>query len=80
MNKKAKRRRNAIISAKRAMASVRANPRIVYRNIVARTDGLRAIPEIRAAKMDPIPTPAPAIAIVARPAAISLAAIISIIR
>ena len=59
--------------AKRAIASVRAKPRIAYPNSCFVNDGLRATELIRDPKTIPIPAPAPARAIVAQPAPISLA-------
>jgi hypothetical protein len=66
--------KNAIIRPNSAIASTKANPRIVYVNNVLRSKGflLRAIR--KAPKTLPIPTPAPIREIDARPAAIIFAA------
>lgn len=61
------------MSAKSAIASVRANPRSAYPNNVLVSEGLRATETIRLPNTFPIPTPAPASAIVAHPAPINLA-------
>lgn len=56
------------------MASVRANPRIAIRKSSSFKDGFREVPKRRAPNTVPIPTPAPANPIVAKPAPISFAA------
>ena len=56
------------------MASVNANPIMVYRNIFASNDGFRDIPIMNAPNTVPIPTPAPAKPTVAAPAPINFAA------
>lgn len=66
--------RNALLSANRAIASVRANPRIARRVSSSFSFGLRATATTSPAKTVPIPTPAPPSAIVASPAPISFAA------
>lgn len=66
--------RNALLSAKSAIASVRANPRIARRKSSSFSLGLRETPTTREEKISPIPTPTPASALVARPAPISFAA------
>lgn len=65
--------KNAIIRANNAMASVRANPKIAYPNNCFANDGFRATEWIKELKTLPIPTAAPANAIVAAPAPINLA-------
>lgn len=70
----AKRIKNAIIKANKAIASVKANPKIANRNNSSFKDGFREVPRTRAPNTVPIPTPAPASPIVARPAPINLAA------
>jgi hypothetical protein len=61
------------------VASVRAKPRMALLKSSRRREGLRETPLIRAAKTRPIPTPAPARAMEASPAPISLPTI-SIIK
>lgn len=63
-----------IIKANKAMASVSANPKIAVLNKSSFNKGFLAIPEIRDAKIRPIPTPAPARPNVDRPAPIFCAA------
>ena len=70
----AKRIKNAIINEKRAIASVNANPRIAVLNNSSFKEGFREIPITNAPNTVPIPTPAPASPIVAKPAPINLAA------
>ena len=48
-----------IISANKAIASVNANPKIAVLNKSSFSNGFLAIPEIREAKIRPMPTPAP---------------------
>lgn len=67
------------INPKSAIASHRAKPRIAYVKSCFTCSGVREYAEISAANINPIPTPVPAIDIVARPAPISLAASIIII-
>ena len=52
--------KKAIIKANRAIASVKAKPKIANRNNSSFIAGLREVPKIREAKINPIPTPAPA--------------------
>lgn len=63
-----------IISANKAIASVNANPKIAVLNKSSFSNGFLAIPEIREAKIRPMPTPAPARPKVDRPAPIFCAA------
>eukprot|EP01025_Chloroclados_australasicus_P004178 TRINITY_DN10_c0_g1_i13.p1 TRINITY_DN10_c0_g1~~TRINITY_DN10_c0_g1_i13.p1 ORF type:complete len:214 (+),score=2.80 TRINITY_DN10_c0_g1_i13:210-851(+) len=74
MGYRANKMRNTTIKANNAMASVKAKPRIAYPNNGLVKDGLRATAEIREPNTKPIPTPAPAKAIVAHPAPNTLAA------
>lgn len=60
------------------MASVNANPRIAILNNSSFNDGFLEIPKTKAPKTVPIPTPAPANPIVAKPAPMYLAACNSI--
>ena len=69
-----KRIKNAIISAKSAMASVKAKPSIAALNKSSFNIGFLDIPDIRDAKISPIPIPAPASPQVERPAPIFCAA------
>ncbi len=69
-----KRIKKEIISANRAIASVKANPKIAALNKSSFNKGFLAIPEIKAAKIRPIPIPAPARPQVDRPAPIFCAA------
>lgn len=66
--------RNALLSAKRAIASVSANPRIAKRNSSSFSLGLRETAIRSELKIFPIPTPTPARAIVEIAAPISFAA------
>jgi hypothetical protein len=66
--------RNAIIRANSPIASVRANPKIVYENNCGLNEGFLEVELIKAANTSPIPTPAPASPIVANPDPIILAA------
>jgi hypothetical protein len=68
-----KRIKNAIIKANKAIASVKANPKIAYPKRVFVSDGLRATELMKDPNTIPIPAPAPANAIVAHPAPISFA-------
>jgi hypothetical protein len=61
------------MSANKAIASVRANPRMAYPNNCLVKEGLRATELISEPKTIPIPAPAPAKAIVAQPAPINFA-------
>ena len=72
--------KNTIINAKRAMASVKAKPKIATLNISSFSDGFLEIPRTKAPKTVPIPTPAPAKPIVANPAPTNFAACNNIIR
>ena len=65
-----KRIRKAIISPNRAIASVRAKPRMVRRNRRCSSEGLRDTPITKAPNTVPIPAPAPPTEIVAAPAPI----------
>lgn len=76
----AKSSKNTIISAKRAIASVRANPKIATLNISSFNEGFLDIPKTSAPKTVPIPTPAPAKPIVAKPAPTNFAACNNIIE
>lgn len=60
-------------NAKRATASVKANPKRPMGNRVSRAAGFRAMDEIRLEKILPIPIPTPIKATTARPAPIILA-------
>ena len=73
-NYNAKRIRNAIINANKAIASVKANPKIAVLNNSSFSDGFLEIPITNAPNTVPIPTPAPASPIEANPAPINLAA------
>jgi len=66
--------RNAIIKANSPIASVRANPKIVYWNNCGLNEGFLEVELIKAANTSPIPTPAPASPIVANPDPMILAA------
>ena len=61
-----------IIKANRAIASVKAKPKILNLNNVCSREGLRDTARIRALKTFPIPIPTPAKLIVASPAPKSL--------
>ena len=61
------------MSANKAIASVKANPKMAYPNSCLVSDGFLATELISDPKTMPIPAPAPARAIVAQPAPISLA-------
>lgn len=63
-----------IISAKSAMASVKAKPKIATLNNSCLKDGFLETPIIKAPNTIPIPTPAPANPIAAAPPPIFLAA------
>ena len=69
-----------IINAKRAIASVKANPKIAILNKSCLNEGLREIPMINDPNTVPIPAPAPANPIAAAPPPIFLAASKSIKR
>jgi len=69
-----KRIKKAIISAKSAIASVKANPKIARRNNSSFSLGFLDTARTKDPKMFPIPTPAPAKAKVANPAPINLPA------
>ena len=69
----ANRIRKAIIKANRAMASVRANPRIQILKRSSDRSGFLETPMMNAPKTRPIPAPAPASPVVDSPAPISLA-------
>ena len=56
------------------MASVKANPKIAILNNSSFNEGFLAIPRTKAPKTVPMPTPAPANPIVAKPAPIYFAA------
>ena len=62
-----KRIMNATMSANNPVASAKAKPKMAYANNCPLMLGLRATPVIKAPKTVPIPTPAPARPIVARP-------------
>ena len=70
--------KNAIIKANRAIASVKANPKIADLNKSSFRFGFLEIPAIRDAKINPIPIPAPASPKVESPAPIFCAACNSI--
>lgn len=57
----------------KAIASVRANPKIAILNNSSFNDGFLEIPKTNALNTAPIPIPAPANPIVAKPAPINLA-------
>ena len=61
------------MSANKAIASVKANPKIAYPKSCFVKEGFRATEFIREPKTMPIPAPAPANAIVAQPAPINFA-------
>ncbi|KAG9438896.1 hypothetical protein H6P81_021194 [Aristolochia fimbriata] len=65
--------RNAIIGANDAIASVRAKPKMAYKNDCFANEGFRATEWIEELRTFPIPTAAPAEAIVAAPAPIDFA-------
>jgi len=48
------------LNANRAIASVKANPKIAYLNISSFNEGFLAVPKIKDPKINPIPIPAPA--------------------
>ena len=66
--------KKAIIKAKRAIASVKAKPRIAKRNKSSLTKGFLPLAIIKEAKIKPIPIPAPANPKVDNPAPIFCAA------
>ena len=66
--------KNANIKANKAIASVKANPKIAILNKSSFKFGLRAIPKIKEPKITPIPSPAPVNPNVAKPAPIFCAA------
>lgn len=66
--------KNAIIKANKAIASVKANPKIASLNKSSFKLGFLAVPIIKAPKITPIPTPAPANPTVDNPAPIFCAA------
>jgi len=68
------RTKNAIIRANRAIASVRANPKIANLNKSSFRLGFLEVPKIRDPKINPIPIPAPASPKVYSPAPIFCAA------
>jgi len=72
-NYRANKIKNAIINENKAIASVNANPKIAILNNSSLKDGFLEIPTTKAPKTVPIPTPAPANPIVARPAPKNLA-------
>lgn len=78
INNKAKNYPNKIkkvtIKAKSAIASVKAKPKIATLNKSCLNEGFREIPRIKEPKTVPIPAPAPANPIVAKPPPIFLAA------
>ena len=71
---KAKSNRKTIINANRAIASVKANPRIAILNNSSFKEGFREIPNTNDPNTLPIPIPTPAKLMVAIPAPINLAA------
>ena len=73
-NYRAKRIKKPIIKENNAIASVRANPKIASLNNSSFNDGFLDTPMIKAPKTVPIPTPAPANPMVAKPAPTNLAA------
>ena len=72
--------KNAIINAKSAIASVKANPKIAYLKRSSFKEGFLAKASNREPKIAPIPTPAPAKPKVDRPAPIFFAAVINVIK
>ena len=62
--------KNATINENKAIASVKAKPKIAARNNSSFKKGFFAIPVIKDAKTKPIPTPAPANPKVDKPAPI----------
>lgn len=68
--------KKATIKANKPVASAKANPNIAYENNCALNAGFLATPKINAPKTTPIPTPAPAKPIVAKPVPIIFAACI----
>ena len=70
----AKSNKNTIIRANKAIASVRAKPKIAILNISSFNEGFLEIPKTNAPNTVPIPTPAPAKPIVAKPAPTNFAA------
>lgn len=77
-NYRANSNKKTIIKANNAIASVKANPKIAILNSSSFNDGFLEIPRTKAPNTVPIPTPAPANPIVAKPAPIYLAACSSI--
>ena len=71
---KANKIKKAIIKANNAIASVNAKPKIAVLNNSSFKEGFREIPITNAPNTVPIPTPAPASPIVAKPAPTNLAA------
>lgn len=71
---KANNNKNTTIRANNAIASVRANPKMAILNNSSFKFGFLEIPKTRDPNTVPIPTPAPASPMVARPAPIYLAA------
>ena len=70
----AKRIKKAIIKANKAIASVNAKPKIAILNNSSFREGFLDVPNTKAPKTVPIPIPAPAKPIVAKPAPIHFAA------
>ena len=66
--------RKATNKANKAIASVKANPKIAIRNNSSLRLGFREVPRTKAPNTVPIPTPAPASPIVANPAPTNFAA------
>ena len=69
----AKRIKNAIIKANNAIASVNAKPINAILNNSSLSEGFLEVPVTNEPKTEPIPTPAPAKPIVAKPAPIHFA-------
>ena len=65
--------KNAIINENKAIASVKANPRMASLNNSSFIEGFLDTPITKAPNTVPIPTPAPASPIVASPAPTNLA-------
>ena len=70
--------KKAIIKANNAIASVNANPKIAYLNKSSLIEGFLAKDNNKAAKMNPIPIPAPANPEVDKPAPTFCAAVTNI--
>ena len=70
--------KNAIIKPNKAMASVKANPKIARRNNSSFSFGLRETANTRDPKIFPIPNAAPANPILVNPAPINFAAVTNI--